>query len=218
MKNSDVVLIIPPDAVGDGETVKVESKICANVAAIHSMTKISEEEYVVCPLVSYTVTQEKDSSFRKPTYIMLPICLSPGYDISKIKVYAFNTDKEKMRKYEVPRFSPERGASRSSSMSTSFKATDRGITISARYLSSYTCTYCGRIQGAPSLTVIATGRNLVTATGRQEAEVSVHVSDSRLSWSDFQRVGELLQLFSIVLMCLVDLQTCFRRIVNCYEV
>ena len=199
-KNSDVVLIIPPGAVGDGETVKIESKICARVATIYSLTKISEKEYIASPLVSYTVKQKKASNFRKQTQVTLPICIPSGYDINEIKVYAFTKDKEKMKKCEIPRFSPEKSGS-SSSNSTSFQATDRGITISAHYLSTYTCTYCGRVEGVPSLTVIATGRNRVTATARQTAEVSVHVSDSRLRWSDFQMVGKLLRLFSNVLMC-----------------
>ena len=66
---------------------------------------------------------------------------------------------------------------------------DGTVIITTPHFSAYTCSYCGRKQGRPSLFVVGSGSLVLQASPEQMAKVTVLVWDERLNVKDLTKVA-----------------------------
>ena len=65
---------------------------------------------------------------------------------------------------------------------------DGTVIITTPHFSAYTCSYCGRKRGPPSLFVVGSGSLVPQAGPEQVVKVIVHVWDERLKLKDLRQV------------------------------
>lgn len=68
-KQSEVVLLVPEDAVGKGTRRHVTSAICTDVDTIQKRMGLLPGEHIVTPLVEYQVTEPLPEPFLKPVQV-----------------------------------------------------------------------------------------------------------------------------------------------------
>ncbi|KAK7093539.1 hypothetical protein V1264_007269 [Littorina saxatilis] len=82
---SDVMLIVPPDAVQSGSEIKMHVSVSADSEGIRHFLALSDNETVVSPLVEFTPLSERQQ-FQRPVLVTLPHSLPPDHDENLVRV------------------------------------------------------------------------------------------------------------------------------------
>ncbi|CAG5134981.1 unnamed protein product, partial [Candidula unifasciata] len=219
--DSDVCLMVVPNAVPKGEYVDIYGAVFTDTTQIRKRMKISTKECLITPVVEYCAVPA--SPFRRPVCVQLPHALPEEFDIHLIKVYTFTVDESgKVSLSDVPAFvktNEDRG------LETYWEKGPDGhsIHISTFHFSGYFCTQC-ETASWPSICTMVFGSHVQITQCRREVRVILYIWDRRLTIKDYlerfrkQESDVDRQLLTDMQVPLLDGASSDSRLVMCMEV
>lgn len=191
---SDVILHVPPYAVKSDDGVEVHAAVCADVAQIRRLLKVSEDEQVVSPLAEFWAG--RDFRFHRPVSVALPHWLPENHDPALVQVYHVTRSNNGHVDFTELNRRSQKSCTSGSKDATSLSDPDIGevgyfsleedqISVFTDHFSGFVCTYClkkGKTSYRPELYLTASGSISVPRDSLPaHVDMYAHVWDKRIT-------------------------------------